>query len=283
MIWLLLLPALAVVVLLFGGGLVLGILQALGFSADGAGVWTLGHFEKVLTDPDIIRGLVMTFYISLTSTLAAAAASIVMALALMAMTGRRRTVQFIFQLPLTVPHLVIAVAMLFLLSPTGLLSRAAAALGLLDAPAGFPLVINDTWSVGIIAAYVWKEIPFITLMILSALKHGGRELLDVGKTLKATPWQRFRYIVLPTIFPSLTAACLIVFAYTFGAFEVPYLLGRTYPMTLPVMAFRLFSDVDLIARPEGIATGILIAVVVVISVVLSHMVTSSARRRGVII
>jgi putative spermidine/putrescine transport system permease protein len=129
---------------------------------------------------------------------------------------------------------------------------------------------------------VWKEIPFITLMIFSVLRNAGVELLDVGKTLKANRWQRFRYIILPIIFPSLAASSLIVFAYTFGAFEVPFLLGQTYPMLLPVWAYKNYSDVDLMARPEGIATGIIIALVVALSIVVSHFAVRAAKwRRGV--
>ena len=78
-------------------------------------------------------------------------------------------------------------------------------------------------------------------------------------------------------------ACLIVFAYTFGAFEVPYLLGQTYPMTLPVWAYRNYSDIDLMARPEGIATGLVIAGVIIAAIVLSQALTRMARRRGAII
>jgi putative spermidine/putrescine transport system permease protein len=143
--------------------------------------------------------------------------------------------------------------------------------------------VNDRWGFGIMAAYIWKEVPFITLMILSVLRGAGVDLLEVGRTLKASRWQRFRHITLPIIFPSLGAACLIVFAYTFGAFEIPFLLGRTYPMMLPVWAYKNYSDVDLLARPEGIAAGLVIAGVVILSVVLSQALTRIARQRGVVL
>jgi putative spermidine/putrescine transport system permease protein len=116
-------------------------------------------------------------------------------------------------------------------------------------------------------------------MIFSVLRNASVELLDVGKTLHASRWQRFRYIILPMIFPSLLASSLIVFAYTFGAFEVPFLLGQTYPMLLPVWAYKNYSDVDLLARPEGIATGILIAMIVALSISISHVIVRSARQR----
>ncbi len=279
-----LLPALMAVVGLFGGGLFLGILQGLGH-LPGAGLSRLSatHFSRVWSDPDFFTSFGLTLYIAAVSTLVAAVISVVAALALSRLVNRYRAVHFVFQVPLTVPHLVIAVAVLFMISPAGLLARVAAAAGLIQAPADFPLLVNDRWSIGIILTYVWKEIPFITLMLLAVLQNAGRELLDVGRTLKADAWQRFRHIVLPTIFPALGAASLIVFAYTFGAFEVPYLLGRTYPMTLPVWAYKHYSDIDLLARPEGIATGILIAGMVAAAVVTAQALTRAARKKGIVL
>ena len=277
-------PGLAVVLLLFGGGLALGLLQSLGH-LPGAGLTRLepAAFQRVLGDPDFPRSLVLTAYLSGVSTLLAAMAGVAAALVLHRLAGHSRLAHFVFQVPLTVPHLVVAVAMVFLLAPSGLLARLMVLAGLAEGPGDFPLLVHDPWGVGILAAYVWKEIPFIALMVLAALRQSGSELRDVGRTLAAGPWQRFRFITLPTLFPSLGAAALIVFAYTFGAFEVPFLLGRTYPLSLPVWAYRHYSDVDLLARPEGIALGLVIAAVVALAVVLAQILTRSARRRGVVL
>ena len=277
-------PALVVVVVLFGGGLVLGLIQSLGhLPAAGLKSLSFKHFINVLGDPDFSQSLILTLYVAAASTVIAAAISIVMAIFLLSLSEKSRMIHFIFQIPLTVPHLVIAVAMVFMLTPTGLLSRLVIKFGLIDSSAAFPLLVNDRWGIGIILTYVWKEIPFITLMILSVLRRSGVELLEVGRTLKAGRWQRFRYITLPTISPSLGAACLIVFAFTFGAFEVPFLLGQTYPMMLPVWAYKNYSDVDLLARPEGIATGLIIAGIIVVAIVFSQLLTQAARRRGVVL
>jgi putative spermidine/putrescine transport system permease protein len=202
-----------------------------------------------------------------------------LALAFLKLSERHGWVHFIFQIPLVVPHLVVGIAMVFLLAPTGWFSRIIQALGVIQTSSDFPLLTNDRLGIGIIATYVWKEIPFITLMLFSVLRNAGVELVDVGRTLKANRWQRFRYILLPMMLPSLLASSLIVFAYTFGAFEVPFLLGQTYPMLLPVWAYKNYADVDLVARPEGIATGILIAVIVALSIMLSHLIVHAAQRQ----
>lgn len=275
-------PALILVLLLFGGGLILGLFQALGYNAAG-GVKsiTFEHFMAIFTDPDFSGSISLTLYISVTSTILAASISIALALAITSWASKSRMINFILEIPLTVPHLVIAVAILLLLSPAGIFSRFFSFLGLLSSSSAFPLLTNDDYGIGIIVVYVWKEVPFITFMLLSVLTNLGPELNEAGATLRASRFQRFRYITLPIIGPSLGAACLIVFAFTFGAFEVPYLLGKTYPISLPVWAYKNYSDIDLLARPEGIAIGLIIAAIVTLSITFSQLLIHFARKRGV--
>ena len=277
-------PALAAILLLFGGGLTLGLLQALGYLSS-VGFSTLGlqHFVHVLQDPDFGKSLALTMHIATTSTLIAALVSVLLALSLMRWAAHSRTVHFILQVPLTVPHLVIAISVILLLGPAGMLSRLCSSLSIIKGPAEFPLLVNDDWGIGILTVYIWKEIPFITFMLLSVLKNMGTELLEAGATLNASKSQRFIHIILPIIAPSLGAACLIVFAFTFGAFEVPFLLGRTYPLALPVWAYKNYSDIDLLARPEGIAIGLIIAGIVILAIILSQILLHFGRKRGLMI
>jgi len=276
-------PSLTLILLLFGGGLTLGLVQALGYiPGEGMTSITLDHFLAIFTDQDFAGSIILTLYISLTSTMIAAAVSIAIALAIVRWAANSRIVNFILQIPLTVPHLVIAISFLLLLSPAGIFSRSLIFFGFISSSADFPLLVNDDYSIGIITVYVWKEIPFITFMLLSVLTNMGPELDEVGATLNGSRMQRFRYITLPIIAPSLGAACLIVFAFTFGAFEVPFLLGKTYPISLPVWAYKNYSDIDLLARPEGIAIGLIIATIITFSIISSQLLIQFARKRGVI-
>ncbi len=103
--------------------------------------------------------------------------------------------------------------------------------------------------------------PFIALVVLAALRGVAGELEEVARTLGANAWQRFWYVVFPVISPGIIAASLIVFAFTFGAFEVPYLLGKSYPTILPVMAYNEYRDLDLASRPAAMAINVLIALI----------------------
>ena len=257
---LLLAPALAVIGVLFVGGLGVSVVQSLGYvPAIGMTDPSLDAYRRILTQDDFLDSLALTFYVAGASTGISTVLAVLAALALRRSSGRISAV--VFQLPITIPHLVAAVGIALVVGQTGLGARLAAALGLIGEPGEFPALLYDRYSLGIILTYVWKEVPFIALVVLASLRGVATELEDVARTLGAGAWQRFWYVVFPVISPSVVAASLLVFAFTFGAFEVPYLLGKSYPTILPVAAYNEYREIDLAARPVAMAINVLIAVV----------------------
>lgn len=257
---LLLAPAVGVIGVLFAGGLGVAFVQSLGYMpAIGMTEWSLDAYRQVLSDRDFLDSLLLTLYVSGVSTGVSTVLAVLAALALRRSSGRLSAV--VFQLPITIPHLVAAVGIALVVAQTGLGARVAAGLGLIGEPRDFPALLYDKYSVGIILTYVWKEVPFITLVVLASLRGVASELEEVARTLGAGAWRRFWYVVFPVISPSVVAASLLVFAFTFGAFEVPYLLGKSYPTMLPVMAYNEYREIDLAARPAAMAINVLIALV----------------------
>lgn len=256
-------PALAVIGLLFMGGLLLGLLQSLGYlPLIGEREPSLRAYAAVLSSRSFLRSLLLTLHVALVSTLLATALALGLALLLRQSFAGRRAMTFIFQLNLPIPHLVGAIALAQVLSQSGLLARLAALLGLIDDPGQFPVLVFDPWGLGIIAEYVWKETPFIGVVLLSVLQSLGDDYENLARSLGAGRWQRFRYVLLPLLLPGILSSSVIVFAFAFGAFEVPFFLGVAFPQTLPVLAYRSYADVDLRARPEAMAMGVIIAAVV---------------------
>ena len=121
-------------------------------------------------------------------------------------------------------------------------------------------MVFDPYAIGIILQYVWKETPFIGVIILANINSILEDYENVARSLGASKWQSFRYVFLPFIFPSALFASVIVFAFTFGAFEIPLMLGANYPSALPVLAYRKYTDVDLGAMPDAMAIAITIAI-----------------------
>lgn len=267
--WLLLSPALGVIVVLFLGGVAFGVIQSLNYlPLIGQYDLNLDAYGQMLADPAFVPSLILSFWIAFAATIISAVLAIAVSLFLRQTTMGRRFGTYLFQLNLAIPHIVGAVAMLALLSQSGLVSRITDSVGLTHGTAGFPALTNDRWGISIIAEYVWKEVPFIGVVVLAALAGGTREYEDLARTLGAGPWQRFRHVILPHIVPGVLSTSIIVFAFSFGAYEVPFLLGQPYPSTLSVLAYLNYTDVDLNARAESQAINVVIAVIVTVLAVI---------------
>jgi putative spermidine/putrescine transport system permease protein len=259
---LMLAPALIVIVGLFAGGLLLALIQSLGFFApSGEQSFTLAHYRKLLADSEFRASLRLTLALATLATTISAVAGLSLALALREMAQRSRMLNALLQIPLAVPHLAMAVALINVIAPSGLIARLAFALGVISVPADFPALINDRYGAGIILAYILKETPFITLMTLALLVRTGDEHEEVARTLGASMWQRLRYVTLPLVAPAVVSASLVVFAFIFGAFEVPFMLGRPYPAMLSVVAQRRYLSVNLNERPDAIAVAVVISLI----------------------
>lgn len=257
--YLLLLPALSLVGLLFGGGLVLAFLQSVGmWGLTGDGTLSLGAYGSALGSEGFWRSLTLSLYIAVVSTGLSTVLSIALALLL---RSAGRWANFACQLTLPIPHLVGIAGMLLLIAPSGLLSRVLFDLGLIQSDQGFPLLVNDGANLGVIILFLWKEIPFITLILLAVLRGIRPEYEIQARALGASRWQCFRSVTLPLMKPGIISASLIVFGYVFGSFEVPFLLGATYPPTLPVLVYQAFTNVDLAQRQVAIALGLLLSIV----------------------
>ncbi len=263
----LLAPTLLVLGVLFTGGLYAAFVQSLGYlPAIGMNGISFEAYREVLGREDFLDSLILTVYVAGVSTASATVLAVLAALALRRAPGRVSSM--VFQVPITIPHLVAAVGIALVISQTGLGARLAAALGLIGAPAEFPALLYDKYSVGVILTYVWKEVPFVALVVLATLRGVAADLEDVARTLGANAWQRFWYVVFPVIAPGVVAASLIVFAFTFGAFEVPYLLGQDYPTMLPVVAYEEYRSIQLSDRPVAMAINVLITLVTALTAAL---------------
>ena len=275
---LLLAPALTVIGVLFFGGLAVGLLRSFNYMPIiGLKDPNLNAYRSLLSSPDLYRSFALTLYIAATSTVIATALAVATALLLRRNFHGRAVASFLVQLNLTIPHLVGAIGIFYLFSQSGSFARLAHEFALISKPADFPALIFDPYAIGIIVTYIWKEVPFITVITLTTLQTLGDDHESVARALGATRWQAFRHVVLPQIMPGVLAASATVFAFTFGAYEIPALLGASHPQTLPVMAYRSFTNTDLAARPQAMALALMIAVV---SAVMIAAYTCALRGKG---
>jgi putative spermidine/putrescine transport system permease protein len=271
---LMLAPALAVVFFLYLGGLVLALSQSFGYMpVVGKYDFSFDAYVNVFTDPRFLSGLALTCWIGFSVAFLSMVLAVICALVLRQTLPGKKLISFIFQFNIPIPHIVGVVAMMFVLSQSGLISRITYALGLTQGTTDFPALIYDKYGIASIAEFLWKAVPFTGVIVLAVLQSLGEDYEDLARTLGASRWQRFRYVILPFIMPGLLRSSILVFAFAFGNFEIPWLLGARYPTPLPVLAWEYYHDIDLGNRREAMAISMVIAVLVTVLVWLYMKIT----------
>ncbi|HZK54990.1 MAG TPA: ABC transporter permease subunit [Desulfosporosinus sp.] len=240
-----------------------GILPAAGLNK-----WTLSYYQAVLSRGDLFPSLQLSLYYSLVSSILAVILGVLMsALAVSSGFTRKKLFQ-IFKVPIIVPHLVAALLILNLFSQSGIISRVLYQLNWVQSPQQFPSVLFDSHALGIILAYLWKEVPFVILMVVTIMEKIDGSIGEAAVNLGASKFKTFYSITLPLCLPTIYTSFLLVFAYSFGAFEIPFLLGMTSPKALPVLAYVEFTYPDLSHRPYAMALN---GIMVVLSVMLTYI------------
>jgi putative spermidine/putrescine transport system permease protein len=160
---------------------------------------------------------------------------------------------FLYVLPLILPHVVAAFLTIAFFSRSGLLSSIAFRTGVIGALDDFPVLVFDNGGIGIVIAYVYKETSFVTLMTLAALRKIDPRMIQTSEMLGASRLRSLRTVVLPAAGPAAAVAGIIVFLYSFGAFDIPFLVGSSSRPMAAVSAYRLFFEGSLADRPRALA------------------------------
>jgi len=193
--------------------------------------------------------------VAFVSAVIAAVGGVLVATALVARQHTRGGMLHIVRLPILIPHIVVALFISTILSQTGLAARLAYALGLISDYTQFPQLLYSQNFAGVILGYLWKEIPFVAYFVLALMSSIRETLGQAAENLGASPLRSFFQVTLPLTMPAVCHAFLIIFIFSFGAYELPFLLGPTLPRALPVYAYLEFSSPDLLHRPYAMAAN----------------------------
>lgn len=244
------------------GGLISVLLPALGW-APVLNQYDVGlhGFYALLHTP----GLGQMITLSITSGLISTLLALIMTLMILAAFFNSVWLNYIQRLLgpiLVIPHAAAAIAVGFLIAPSGMISRLLSPWlsGWELAPQGmFP---HDAYGISIIVGLTLKELPFLLLMALGALAQPefGKKLRQqhkVALTLGYCSITAFFKIILPSLYPLLRLPILAVLAYASASVEMPLILGPNTPPTLAVAIMQWFNDVDLNLRLKASAAALL--------------------------
>jgi multiple sugar transport system permease protein len=153
----------------------------------------------------------------------------------------RRVLIAIVLMPYAISEVVAVVIWKFMMDPDiGLIARPLAALGLpglhwaVDPAAGLALVCVIS---------IWLNLPFSFIIAYAAMRGVPVELYEAADSDGASPWQRFRHITLPAIWPALLVAVIFRYIVAFRLFsEVWLLTGGGPARTTEVLAIYLYKQ-----------------------------------------
>lgn len=180
--------------------------------------------------------------------------------------GWTRLVQRLSPL-LAVPHAAFAIGLVFLISPSGWLLRALSpwASGL-HAPPPW-LTTQDPWGLGLIAALVAKEVPFLLWAAATQLQRADvastwtREL-QAARSMGYGPHAAWWRVLWPQLWPRLRWPMLAVLAYSLTVVEMALVIGPTSPPTLAVLSWQWLLDANPQRNAQGAAGAWLLAALV---------------------
>ncbi|WP_240958365.1 ABC transporter permease [Streptomyces barkulensis] len=190
------------------------------------GRWRPDRIAAVLTDPDIVGVVWFTLW--------QAAASTVLTL-LLALPGAyvlarldfpgRRMLRAAVTVPFVLPTVVVGSAFLALLGRGGLLDQ-------------WWGVRLDTGVTAILLAHVFFNYAVVVRIVGGLWAQLDPRQEEAARVLGAGRWTAWRTVTLPALVPSVAAAALMVFLFTFTSFGVVQILGGPRYATLEVEIYR---------------------------------------------
>jgi multiple sugar transport system permease protein len=92
--------------------------------------------------------------------------------------------------------------------------------------------LGDPWNArfSVIAANVWRGIPFVAITLLAGLQTISPSLYEAAAIDGATGWHRFRYVTLPLLTPIIAVVMTFSVLFTFTDFQLIYVITRGGPL-----------------------------------------------------
>lgn len=118
-------------------------------------------------------------------------------------------------LPIIVPDIIMGLSLLVLFSQ-------------LNMPLGKTTVI---------IAHITFSISYVYVIVSSRLANMGGQLEEAASDLGATPWQTFRYVTLPSLWPGIIAGALIAFTLSIDDFLISFFVAGPNSTTLPIYIY----------------------------------------------
>jgi multiple sugar transport system permease protein len=204
------------------------------------GRYTLDNFVNVLTSAGFGSSLVTTFIYTIGGTVGSILVGLVVALTLRDRFRGRGLVRGAMLLPYVAPVVAVTFLWTTMLNPEyGLIN--AWGQKYLGWDAGIPFLSQSSTALATVIVFeIWRYFPFAFLFITARLGALPADVEEAARVDGATPWQRFRFVILPQLVPVISVLFILRFIFTFNKFDDVYLLTGGGAGT-EVVAIRVYN------------------------------------------
>ena len=139
-------------------------------------------------------------------------------------------IRAIVLLPYIIPTVLSALAFWWMYDPQfSVISYVLSKMGLIDRYIDF-LGQPNAARASVIAANVWRGIPFVAICLLAGLQTISPSLYEAAALDGANSWQRFRHVTVPMLMPILSVVLTFSVLFTFTDFQLIYAITRGGPL-----------------------------------------------------
>jgi multiple sugar transport system permease protein len=226
------------------------------------GIWIgLENYISLFHDSVFLLSVFNTILYTVVATVAKFGLGLWLALLLNNSMPFKAFIRAIVLLPYIVPTVLSAIAFWWIYDAQfSIISWSLMKLGLIDRYIDF---LGDPWNArwSLIAANVWRGIPFVAICLLAGLQTISPSLYEAAALDGATSWQRFRHVTVPMLMPILAIVMTFSVLFTFTDFQLIYAITRGGPMNathlMATLAFQRAIPGGQLGEGAAIATAMI--------------------------
>jgi spermidine/putrescine transport system permease protein len=209
----------------------IAVLVLFSFTPDSFGVrltgFTLRWYADLFGDERLIGATINTLIVATISTLVSTTLGTLIALGMERYSFRgRTTVDALIYMPIVIPEIVMAVAMLaFFATVFGLLERT------LGAQMRMSLVT-------VTIAHIAFSISFVVVVVRASLKGFDTRLEEAASDLGASRWRTFWRVTFPLILPGIIGGALLAFTLSLDDFVISFFTAGPGTTLLPLEVYN---------------------------------------------
>lgn len=210
----------------------------------GKSEFNLNYFHLSFNIAGISKSIILSLFTGLVSTLLALFFSQVILLYLFK-TRAYNYIKIIISPLIALPHITMAIGLIFLFSPSGLFFRLISPwLTGFDRPPNI-FIMPDEYGLFLILGLILKEIPFFILVSLSALQEfSAKKIFDLGKSLQNSNFSSWCILIFPLIYKKIRFVIFIVIAFTASVVDMSLILAPSTPSTLAIRILQTYQSSD---------------------------------------